>query len=158
MTRTTVQRFACAAAMLCAVGVPRPARAQLSIGTWARADAPSDGTPRLAMTVEACCNGGRRIVYRVEGQSAILMTIDSPMDGTEVPVMVGGKPSGETMAIKLVDPLHSVTIIKMGGKPFGTSRATLSADGNTLTVENEISQPQAGQPAGKATEKWTRRK
>jgi hypothetical protein len=158
MIRMAVSRTAWAAAILLTIVTPRSANAQLSIGTWARADAPSGGTPRLTMTVEACCKGGRRIVYRVEGQSAILMTIDSPMDGTEVPVMVGGKPSGETMAIKLVDPLHSVTIIKMAGKPFGTSRATLSADGNTLTVENEITQPQAGQAAGKVTEKWTRRK
>ena len=43
------------------------------------------------------------------------------------------------MAIKRVDATHTVTVLKMNGKPFGTSKATISADGRTLTVENEYS-------------------
>ena len=64
------------------------------------------------------------------------MTVDSPMDGREAPVLVGGKPSGETMAIKRVDDRHYSAVVKMNGKPFGTSNGTVSADGKTMTVDS----------------------
>jgi hypothetical protein len=64
------------------------------------------------------------------------MTVDSPMDGTEVPALVAGKPSGQTMAVKRIDERHYSAIVKMNGKPLTTSSATLSADGKTLTVES----------------------
>jgi hypothetical protein len=79
------------------------------------------------------------------------MTIDSPMNGTEVPAMIGGKPSGETMAITRVDDRHYSAVVKMGGKPFGTSNGTLSADGKTLTVET-VSQAAPGAKADKIIE------
>ena len=63
------------------------------------------------------------------------LTVDSPMDGTEVPALVGGKPSGETMAIKRLDDRHYEGTVKMGGKLFGTSKSTLSADAKTIKVE-----------------------
>jgi hypothetical protein len=76
-------------------------------------------------------------------------------------VLVGGKPSAETMAIKRVDDRHVITIVKMNGKAFGTSKATLSADANTITVENEYAMGGAGQGAGqpptKSTEIWIRK-
>lgn len=157
MTRATIQRFACAAAMCLATFLPRSAYAQLGVGTWARTDVP--GTGQLTMTVEPCCSGGFRILYRLDGRGEVMMSIDSPMNGTDAPVIIGGKPSGETMGIKRVDPLHAVTVLKMNGKQFGISRSTLSADGKTLTVENEVTA--AGQPGmqvGKTTEKWALRK
>jgi hypothetical protein len=155
MTRETVSRLARVAAIIVVAIFPRTASAQLPLGTWLRTDLPREQS--MTMTVEACCNGGRRLVYRVAGSTQVMLTVDSPMDGSEVPVLVGGKPSGETMAIKIVDKFHSVTILKMNGQPYGTSKGTLSADGNSLTVENEVAQ-MAGQPAGKATEKWARQK
>jgi hypothetical protein len=45
----------------------------------------------------------------------------------------------------------------MNGKPFGTSKATLSADGNTLTVENDITFAAGGLTTGKQTEVWVRK-
>jgi hypothetical protein len=69
-------------------------------------------------------------------QPATTLTVNSPMDGTEVPALVGGKPSGETMAIKRVDDHHYSAVVKMSGKPFGTSNGTVSADGKTMTVES----------------------
>jgi hypothetical protein len=159
MTGTTVKRLTCIAAVLFAVVSPRSAYAQLGIGTWARTDTAAGGTPQLTMTVESCCKGGFRILYRLEGRGEVMMSIDSPMDGTDAPVIIGGKPSGETMGIKRVDPLHAVTVLKMNGKQFGTSRLTLSADGKTLSVENEVtSAGQSGMPVGKTTEKWALRK
>jgi hypothetical protein len=105
------------------------------------------------MTVEPCCSSGYKLTYRFAmGADKTVMTVSSPFDGTEVPVLVNDKPSGETMAIKRLDGHHSSTVIKMNGEPFGTSSATLSADGRTLTVINEM----ASGAAGKVTETWTK--
>ena len=156
MTRMIANRLVCAAVSVFATLCPASAYAQLGVGTWARTDMPSAG--QLTMTVEACCSGGFRLLYRIEGRGAVMMSIDSPMDGTDAPVMIGGKPSGETMGIKRVDLLHAMTVLKMNGKQFGVSRSTLSADGKTLTVENEVTATgQPGMQVGKTTEKWTLR-
>jgi hypothetical protein len=84
------------------------------------------------------------------------MTIASPFDGSEAPVLIAGKPSGETMAIKRIDDHHVFTVLKMNGKPFGTSKATLSPDAKLLTVVNDNSSSGGGQGAGKTTETWVR--
>ena len=151
---TTTQRFVCSVAFLSAVAWATQAHAQLGVGTWVRTDAQANG---ITMTVEACCNGGLRLIYHVQaaaGQPPISLSVDSPMDGTEVPAMIGGKPSGQTMAIKRVDDRHYTAVLKMGGQPFGTSNATLSADGKTLTVES-LSQMSA--KAEKIVETWVRK-
>jgi hypothetical protein len=126
--------------------------AQMVVGTWVRT--PTKTAPgAMTMTVEPCCGSGYKLTYRFAmGADKTVMTVSSPFDGTEVPVMVNDKPSGETMAIKRLDGHHSSTVIKMNGEPFGTSSATLSADGKTLTVINEM----ASGAAGKVTETWTK--
>jgi len=126
--------------------------AQMVVGTWVRT--PTKTAPgMMTMMVEPCCGSGYKLTYRFAmGSNKTVMTVESPFDGTEVPVLVNGKPSGETMAIKRVDSHHSTTVIKMNGEPFGTSSATLSADDKTLTVINEM----ASGAAGKVTETWTK--
>jgi hypothetical protein len=137
--------------------VARPADAQLTNGTWVRSDAKKT-SPGLTMTIEPCCGSGRRITYRIEGRSEAFMTLDSPLDGTDAPVLIGGKPSGETMAIKRLDDRHTLTVLKWNGQVFGNSKATLSADGRTLMIENEITAPvRPGQTVGKETETWVRK-
>jgi hypothetical protein len=132
MSCTTVRRFACAAVLLLTILLPRSAYAQLGVGTWARTDVPAAG--QLMMTIESCCRGGFRISYRLGDR-------------------------GETMGIKRVDALHAVTILKMNGKQFGITRSTLSADGKTLLVENEVTdEVQPGMKPGKTTEKWALQK
>ena len=84
------------------------------------------------------------------------MTVETHLDGTEAPVFLGGKPSGETMAIKRIDDHHAETVMTMNGKPFGTSKATLSADGKTLTVENDFTITVGNQLPGRTTETWVR--
>jgi len=150
-------KIALAAALIWSLEPASPALAQIGLGTWIRQAGPA--TPgEIVMTVEACCNGGRRLSYRIRmGGTEQQMVVESPFDGKEVPVLVDGKPSGETMAITLVDPRHTSTIVKMNGKPFGISKATLSADGRTLTVENEFSSAVGGNPAGRTTETWVRK-
>lgn len=155
MTSVHLRGIACAAAMLWALGTASPARAQIGIGIWVRMAGPA--LPgKMTMTVEACCNGGRRLIYRMSGSDQT-MVVESALDGREVPVLVGGKPSSETMAIKLVDAHHISGVVKMNGKPFGTSKATISADGKTLTVENDYSSSVGGNPVGKQTETWVRK-
>jgi hypothetical protein len=152
---TTTKGAICSAAFLAAVSWASQAHAQIGVGTWVRTDAQAKG---LTMTVEACCGGGLRLIYHVPamgGQPPVTMTVDSPMDGTEVPAMVGGKPSAETMAITRVDDRHYSAVMKMGGKPFGTATGTLSADLKTLTVESVTQTP--GGKAEKIIETWVRR-
>lgn len=139
-----------------ALGSTRPLHAQLGVGTWVRQGrATMPGS--MTMTVEACCHGGRRLIYHIDIQGTkSVLTVDSPFDGTDVPVLMNGQPSGETMAIKRLDDHQLFTIVRMNGRPFGTSKATLSADGRTLTVLNDYSSTAGGNAAGKFTEVWVR--
>ena len=88
------------------------------------------------------------------GQPASTMTVDSPMNGTEVPALIDGKPSGETMAIKRVDDHHYSAIVKMNGQPFGTSNGTVSADNKTMTVDSVFG---IGSQTQKTIETWVRK-
>jgi hypothetical protein len=72
-------------------------------------------------------------------------------------VLLGGRPSGETMAIKQTDGRHWTTVLKMNGQLFGTSKATLSADERTITVENDMTATAGTNPAGKSTETWVKK-
>jgi hypothetical protein len=147
--------IACAVAILWALSSAHSVRAQGAIGTWVKKSGRME-TGAISMTVEACCNGGRRLVYHLAGSNAVL-TVDSPLDGSDVPVMIAGKPSGQTMGIKRVDERHTLTVLKMNGKPYGTSKAELSADGKLLTIESEITSTAGGQAIGKVTETWVRK-
>jgi hypothetical protein len=130
--------------------------AQITVGTWVKQPGPNRDD--ITMTVEPCCNGGRRLTYHIKiGNDTIVMLVESPFNGTEVPVLVGGKPSGETMAIKTIDSRHWECVLKMNGKPFGTSKGELSADGKTLTVENNITFAAANQQVGIQKEVWIKK-
>lgn len=157
MTIVTARSLACGVAILGVLGFARPMHAQLGVGTWVRKS--TESMPgSMTMRVEACCHGGRRLIYDIDmNGTKMLLTLDSPFDGSEVPVLVNGKPSAETMAIKRLDDHHLFTVVKMNGKPFGTSKAALSADGKTLTVLNDYSSAAGGQQVGKNTEIWVRK-
>lgn len=127
--------------------------AQVPLGTWVRK--PVDSLSSMTMKVETCCGGGRRLTYHlVVGNTTTDMLVESPFDGSEVPVMVDGKPSGETMAIKTVDSHHVSTVITMNGQPFGKGVSTLSADGKTITVSGDLSA--GGGTVTKYTEVWVK--
>jgi hypothetical protein len=149
---TTTKRLTCSIVFLSSVWWVEPAHAQFFVGsTWVRTDSQGKG---ITLTVEACCNGGFRLTYQIPptgaGQSAMTLTVDSPLDGREAPALVGGKPSGETMAIKRVDDRHYTGVVKMNGQPYLTSNGTVAADGKTMTVES------VGQ-TGKIIETWVRK-
>jgi hypothetical protein len=149
------KRLICSLAFLAAVSWASPAQAQLGVGTtWLRTDPVGKG---ITMTVEACCNGGLRLVYHIPpmgNQPAAMMSVDSPMDGTEVPTLVGGKPSGQTMALRRLDDRRYSAIVKMGPQMSATFNATVSPDNKTMTVES------VSNVAGKVeklTETWVRK-
>ena len=149
---TVVTRFICGAAFLWTLGWASPAHAQLGIGEWVRTDAAGGG---MTMTVAACCKGGFRLTYHVpigNGQPPLTITVDLPMDGTEVPTMSAGKPTGQTMSAKRVDDRHFTGVVKQNGKVTLTNTATLSADGKTLTVEDTLANSKL-----KVTEIWTKK-
>ena len=151
----TARHLFLSAAFLSALAWTTQAHAQLGVGsTWVRTDAQGKG---ITMSVEACCNGGLRLIWQMPamaGQPPVTLTVDSPMDGTEVPTLVSGKPSGQMMAIKRVDDRHYSAAMKVGGKPFGTSNGTVSADGKTMTVESAF---QGGGNVQKVIETWVRK-
>ncbi len=142
-------------AFLLALGWAGLAHAQLGVGTtWLRTDAKGKG---ITMTLEACCNGGLRFIWQIPsmgGQPAVTMTVDSPMNGAEAPTLVGGKPTGQTMAVKRVDDHHYSAVVMMNGKPFGTSNGTVSADNKTMTVESAFGM---GGQTEKTIETWVRK-
>jgi hypothetical protein len=161
MTHRAVTRAAVMVISLMLVSAPLLFAADGGIGTWVRQVRPGGAATgsEMTMTVEPWGADGRKLTYRVKGQGGadMVLTVESPMDGTDAPVLVNGKPSGETMGIKRVDSHHTLTVLKMNGKQFGISRAALSADGRTLTVENEITAAEGGRQPGKATDTWVRK-
>lgn len=154
-TTSATERLIGVLAFSMVVGWASPARAQLAVGTtWVRTDEAGKG---IVLNVEACCNGGRRLVYHIPsmgGQPASTMSIDSPMNGTEAPTLVAGKPSGQTMAIKRVDDHHLTAVLKVNGQPAATYNGTISADNKSMTVDGVVG---TGSQALKLTETWVRK-
>ena len=136
-----------------ALAMTSGAAAQLAAGTWVMRE-----TPRVSMIVEPM-GSGYSVTYHVVGNDGkpITMTLQTPLDGSETPFLVNGKPTGQTYAGKRVDSRHTVGVVKMNGKPFATTKAELSADGKTITVENENTATVGGNPAGKRIEHWDKR-
>lgn len=150
----SARSLVCSLALLSALGQVGRLHAQVGVGTWVR-EATTPSMLPMTMTVEACCDGGRRLIYTfdINGTETTLQ-VSSRFDGSEAEVLIGGKPSGETMAITRIDDHHTATVVKLNGKSFGTSRGTLSADGKVLTVDNDFSSSVGGQAVGKSTETW----
>jgi hypothetical protein len=155
MQRVIARSVACGLFVVVTFAGAGAAQAQIGIGTWVK-QGTTPGQPGLSMVVEACCGGsGRKLIYKA-GETVVL-TVESALDGTEAPEMSMGKPTGETMGIKRVDDHHTMTVLKLNGQQFGTSTATISDDGKTLTIENNITAPLGGRRVGKTTETWVRK-
>ncbi len=122
----------------------------LPVGTWVQRN-PQQGTV-ITMTVEAV-GAGRKLSYTFAGSKAprSIMTIVTQLDGKDTEVLVDGKRSAETMAIRMIDSRHTFTVLKMQGKEMGTSKGEVSADGKVLKVENAMN------GAEKAIEYWDKK-
>ena len=154
MKRSLTVLMVMVTALLLLVGESPVAAADSPVGSWVKkAEA---GKPVMTLDIEEWSPGKAKLTWHI-AQANMVLTIVLPLDGTSAPLLINGKPSGETMSTKLVDKLHTTTIVKMNGKPFGTSKATFSADYKTMTVENEYSESMGGNQAGKSTEVWTRK-
>ena len=139
---------------LCQLALVSSAWSQVADGTWNK----RGDHPTMSMMIETD-RTGMKITYKMlkpDGKPLpqAIMTLMTQLDGNEVPVLVNGKPSGETMAIRRIDERHASTKLKLNGAPFGTSKSELSADGRTLRVENTTSGDTPGKPAGTRIEYW----
>jgi hypothetical protein len=127
--------------------------ADSELGTWVRTDAAAKG---MTMKIEVSGLKARKLTYSVPAQGQIVtMTVESPMDGTAVPILMNGKPNGVTMALTKVDDHHYSCVQKVNGQPMLNSKGTFSSDFNTLTVEDEFNAEMNGQK--KQTETWVRK-
>ena len=123
-------------------------------GTWVLREPPQGG--RLTMTVEEV-GSGWKLTYKLVGPAApgtIVSTVLTPLDGKDVPVLVEGKPSGQTMGIKRIDSRHTVTVLRFQGKETGISKAEISPDGKVLKVENDYATSNPNRLVGKQIQYW----
>jgi hypothetical protein len=138
------------------VGLEGPAEAASSpVGNWVKKSGGSSKAT-MTLTIEEWSPGKAKLTWRI-ADSKMVLTLVSPLDGSPAPLLVDGKPTGETMSITVVDKHHAVTTLKMNGKPFGASKSTFSEDFNTMTVDNDVSTSVGGNAAGKTTEVWVRK-
>jgi hypothetical protein len=107
-------------------------------GTYVRRA--SDGV-HSTMIVEAA-GSGRKLTFKVDVPGGVTtMVVTTQLDGKDAPVLVDGKPSGETMAIRMVDDRHVVNILKMNGSVVATEKSEVSADGKLIKVETTTPAP-----------------
>ncbi|SLM49489.1 exported protein of unknown function [Nitrospira japonica] len=138
-------------------GLPAWAENSAWTGTWVLRELQPGG--QLTMKIEET-NAGWKMTYKVVGPGApgaSDTTIVTMLDGKDVPVLIDGKASKQTMGISKVDGHHTVNIIKFGGKEIGVSKAELSADGKLIRVETDYPESNPGAPAGKQIQFWDRK-
>jgi len=112
----------------------------------------------LTMTVEEV-DSGWKFTYKFVGPNlpASTITVASQLDGKDAAVMLDGKPTGQTMAIRKIDSRHTVAVLKFQGKETGISKGEISSDGKALKIENDNTADSANGPAGKSTQYWDRK-
>src|SRR5439155_26910874 len=80
VTTVKVKSVARGVAILGALGLAPSLQAQTGIGTWVKkSEASAPGA--MTMTIEACCHGGRRVIYHLVGTETV-MTTESPFNGS----------------------------------------------------------------------------
>lgn len=122
-------------------------------GAWVLRESPQGC--HLMMTVEEV-DSGWTLTYKVVGPDpppSTVSTVQTPLDGKDVPLLVNGKPSGQTMEIKRIDTYRTVTILRFKGKETGVSKAEISPDGKVLKVETDYA---GSNPIGKEIQYWDR--
>ena len=122
-------------------------------GTWVVREPPQGG--RITMTVEEVGTGWK-LTYKVvspDAPGSLVSTLLTPLDGKDVPVLVEGKPSGQTMGIKKIDSRHTVGVVKFQGKEMGISKGELSPNGKVLKVETDYAD---SNPIRKEIQYWDR--
>ena len=145
------------AIVLCLLSFVSTAWAQTPLfGTWIKR--PST-TPPMMMVIEDA-SPGIKITYRMLGpdgepEEQNVVTVVTALDGKEVPMMMDGKPTGQTMATLRTGIYVASSVVRLEGKTLRKSTAELSPDGKTLTVDNDMSASDPG--AEKKTEIWDKK-
>lgn len=133
----------CIALVICLAGLSPMLWADgIPTGTWVRR-AGKDG---ITSTVVVEASGaGQKLTFKVKVGDGVTSTmiVTTLWDGKDAPVYVDGKPSKETMAIRMVDDRHTINVLKMDGKPFVTQKSELSADGKVIKTESVPTAPGA---------------
>lgn len=119
----------------------------LGLGTWVQ----RGGV--LTLAVEQA-GAARKLTYRTRGPDGKFMkgelTHLTMGDGKDAPMLVDGKPTGQSMAIRKVDANRTHTVLKLNGKDCGVSRSEVTADGKVMKSETEYTNPACG-AVGKVT-------
>ena len=142
------------AVVVCLLGLSALVHADgLPTGTWIRRNPMPGGA--IALRVEAA-GGGRKLTYKF-ADATMVMTIVTQLDGKDAPVLLNGQPSGQTMAIKLIDDRHTFAVVKFQGKEGSTAKSELSADGKVLKVENMMPSSAGGAGQVIQVEYWDKK-
>ena len=124
--------------------------------TWVLREPPQGG--HLTITVEEV-GSGWKLTYKIVGPEApgtIYSRVLTQLDGKDVPQLVNGKPTGQTMGIKKMDSRHTVAVLRFQGKEAGILKGEISPDGKVLTVENEDAASNPSGLVGKQIQHWDR--
>src|SRR5689334_21215506 len=104
------------ACILCIV--PILSGASMPVGTWVRRDTKQG----LANTLIIETSGsGWKLTFKIQaanGTSTLVATTQG--DGKDAVVSIDGKPSNQTMAIRIVDDRHTINTLKMSGQTMLT--------------------------------------
>jgi hypothetical protein len=126
----------------------------LGLGTWVQ----RDGV--LVLTVEEA-GAGRKLTYRTRGPDGKLvkgeLTVVTMGDGKDAPLLVDGKPMGQSMAIRKAGANQTRTVLRLNGKDCGVSTSEVSAGGKVMKSETEYSNPACGAVGKKQVTLWDRK-
>jgi hypothetical protein len=87
----------------------------MCVGAWVQRE--NQQKVLLTMTVEEV-GGGWKLTHKMVGPEmpASTMTIVSELDGRDAPLLIAGKPTGQTMAIRKIDSRRTVAVLKFQGE------------------------------------------
>jgi hypothetical protein len=117
----------------------QPYRSALE-GKWIQRDT------RLVLDI-ASTSDGTTFTYSVQSPgmkgSTDRLSFVTQFDGTDAAMLVNGAPTGQTIALTILDDRHASGITKFQGKTTGASKSELSDDGKVLRVDNDVAAPGA---------------
>ena len=126
----------------------------LGLGTWVQRDG------IMVLSVEEA-GANRKLTYRARGPDGKFakgeLTMVTQGDGKDAPMLIDGKPTGQSMAIRRVGANKTHTVLKLNGKDCGTSTSEVSADGKVMKSETEYSNPACGATGKKQVTMWDRK-
>jgi hypothetical protein len=135
------------------------------LGAWSLREVhPPDGpdVPGLVLIIAATASDGRKLTFKgrlADGTEVVLMTIETARDGRDAPLLVDEKSCGQSWAVQLIDDQHASAVLKTNGVPYGSWKASITPDGETLQMEYDIAvavrNPMTGKSrSGKFLEIW----